>query len=94
MCGICGLWPGGREDSVGAMVSAMHHRGPDDHGIFSDERITLGMTRLAILDITATGHQPMACANDSIWIVYNGETYNFAEQRSRLEESGFYFTSD
>lgn len=76
------------------MTSAMHHRGPDDHGIYSDERITLGMSRLAILDTTSTGHQPMASANDGIWIVYNGETYNFAEEKSLLEKSGFSFISD
>lgn len=94
MCGICGIWPGEKEDKVMAMISAMRHRGPDDQGVFSDERITLGMTRLAILDVTATGHQPMTTPDGGIWIVYNGETYNFAEQRSLLEKHGHTFMSD
>jgi asparagine synthase (glutamine-hydrolysing) len=94
MCGICGVWPGKKEDKVRAMVSAMHHRGPDDRGIFSDERVTLGMTRLAILDITANGHQPMASEDGNIWIVYNGETYNFIEHKKLLEKSGVTFKSD
>ncbi len=77
-----------------AMVHAMHHRGPDDKGVHEDERATLGMARLAIVDISNAGHQPMSAADGSVWIVYNGETYNFAEQRRQLEALGHTFKSD
>jgi len=93
MCGICGVWAGGESDRVAAMISAMHHRGPDDKGVYSDGRVALGMARLAILDITAAGHQPMSNSDGSVWIVYNGETYNFAEQRELIERSGHVFSS-
>jgi asparagine synthase (glutamine-hydrolysing) len=75
------------------MIAALRHRGPDDSGIFSDERITLGMTRLAVIDVHPTGHQPMSNPDQTIWIVYNGELYNFQEQRSHLEKSGCRFSS-
>lgn len=93
MCGICGIW--GREDreAVGAMVGAMHHRGPDDRGVFSDEPVTLGMTRLAIIDTTSAGHQPMQTPDGQIAIVYNGELYNFSEQRQLLQAKGYDFHS-
>lgn len=94
MCGICGIWSGGTVDSVRAMVAAMHHRGPDDHGIHADERAILGMARLSILDISAAGHQPMSNADGSVWIVYNGETYNYTEQRRLLEAQGHVFKSN
>lgn len=94
MCGICGIWSGGTVDGVRAMVAAMHHRGPDDHGIHADERAILGMARLSILDISTAGHQPMSDADGSVWIVYNGETYNYTEQRRLLEAQGHVFKSN
>lgn len=75
------------------MVSAMHHRGPDDHGIYADEQTTLGMTRLAILDLSPAGHQPMSTPDGRYWIVYNGEMYNFKTERARLEAKGVVFQS-
>lgn len=77
-----------------AMVAAMHHRGPDDNGVYEDERATIGMARLAIVDVSSAGHQPMSGADGGVWIVYNGEAYNFAEQRRELETLGHVFTSD
>ncbi len=94
MCGICGIWAAGESDRVRTMISAMHHRGPDDQGVYADERVALGMARLAILDVTAAGHQPMSNPDGSVWIVYNGETYNFAEQRALLERRGHTFSSN
>jgi len=93
MCGICGIW--GKSDlaAVEKMVAAMRHRGPDDHGIFSDDVITLGMTRLAILDLSPAAHQPMSNPQQTIWIVYNGEVYNFQSQRDHLQKLGYTFTS-
>jgi len=76
-----------------AMVSALHHRGPDDHGVLEDRNVTLGMTRLAILDVSHAGHQPMVSPDGQIHIVYNGELYNFREERAILEKLGYTFRS-
>ncbi|MDP1620473.1 MAG: asparagine synthase (glutamine-hydrolyzing) [Hylemonella sp.] len=94
MCGICGVWAENAKANVVAMVSAMHHRGPDDNGVHEDERATVGMARLAIVDVSDAGHQPMSAAEGGVWIVYNGETYNFEEQRRALEAAGHVFKSD
>jgi asparagine synthase (glutamine-hydrolysing) len=75
------------------MVGAMHHRGPDDSGVYSDGQVTLGMTRLAIIDTSSGGHQPMQTPDETISIVYNGELYNFREQRTDLEAHGYQFQS-
>lgn len=94
MCGICGIFGSVEGAHIRAMVSAMHHRGPDDSGIFQDDVIALGMARLAIIDVTPGGHQPMSNNNGLIWIVYNGETYNFQQERKLLEEKGHTFISN
>lgn len=94
MCGICGIFGSVEGAHIKAMVSAMHHRGPDDSGIFQDDVIALGMARLAIIDVTPGGHQPMSNNNGLIWIVYNGETYNFQQERKLLEEKGHTFISN
>jgi asparagine synthase (glutamine-hydrolysing) len=94
MCGICGVL--GRGDSVVAvsnMVAAMHHRGPDDGGVLARGDITLGMTRLAIIDTSSGGHQPMETLDGLISIVYNGELYNFRSERELLESKGHRFVS-
>src|SRR2546421_283897 len=93
MCGICGVWGSEEREAVGAMVAAMHHRGPDDSGVLSDERATLGMTRLAIIDTSSGGHQPMQTPDGLISVVYNGELYNFREERRLLEARGQTFRS-
>jgi asparagine synthase (glutamine-hydrolysing) len=92
MCGICGVWGEGRAD-VSAMISAMHHRGPDDSGVLEDTNVTLGMTRLAIIDVSRAGRQPMVSPDEQIRIVYNGELYNFREERALLEKIGYTFRS-
>ena len=79
--------------AVRAMVSALHHRGPDDSGILEDQSTTLGMTRLAIIDVSSAGHQPMCSPDEQIRIVYNGELYNFREERALLEKFGYGFRS-
>lgn len=95
MCGICGIW--GSSDTaqqrINAMVAAMYHRGPDDRGTFQDESVALGMTRLAIIDTSSAGHQPMSIENELIWIVYNGEIYNFLSERQILESKRYSFRS-
>ena len=93
MCGICGVWGGEGREAVGAMVAAMHHRGPDDRGALSDARASIGMTRLAILDTSSGGHQPMQTPDRLISIVYNGELYNFKQERELLEARGVAFRS-
>jgi len=93
MCGIAGIYGHAPPESVSNMVAAMHHRGPDDSGIYRDEGIALGMARLAVLDVTPAGHQPMHSHDGSVWIVYNGETYNFREERAILEGMGHRFES-
>lgn len=93
MCGISGILGESSRQSIEAMTSAMHHRGPDDSGIFYENGIALGMARLSIIDISARGHQPMSNGDGSIWIVYNGETYNFKEERRLLEGKGHSFAS-
>jgi asparagine synthase (glutamine-hydrolysing) len=93
MCGICGIWGHPDPEKVEKMVTALHHRGPDDSGVYHGEVASLGMARLAVIDINPTGHQPMSNPGQTIWIVYNGEVYNFQEQRQHLEKMGHRFVS-
>ncbi|GAH46281.1 unnamed protein product, partial [marine sediment metagenome] len=71
------------------------HRGPDDKGYYSDKDVSIGMRRLSIIDIN-TGHQPQHNENEDIWIVFNGEIYNFKALKETLELKGhnFYTGSD
>jgi asparagine synthase (glutamine-hydrolysing) len=76
MCGINGFtWPD--EKLINLMNDKTRYRGPDDRGIFVDENVSLGNCRLTIIDLTEKGHQPMANENETMWIIYNGEVYNF-----------------
>ena len=75
------------------MVAAMRHRGPDDSGVFLGNGVALGMTRLAVLDLSPRGRQPMRNADGAVWMVYNGEMYNFREERGILEGKGHSFSS-
>jgi len=85
VCSITGII-GVREarDAVMRMNEAQRHRGPDDHGIAVCGEVVLGNTRLAIIDTSDAGHQPMNDAQSGNWITYNGETYNFKELRREL----------
>jgi asparagine synthase (glutamine-hydrolysing) len=74
------------------MCSVMVHRGPDDEGFHFDEYIALGMRRLSIIDLV-TGHQPMANEDKSIWVIFNGEIYNFPELREQLQQKGHVFST-
>lgn len=93
MCGICGIIGNIPQENIEAMVNAMRHRGPDDEGIYVNKNVSLGHRRLSIIDLE-TGHQPMSNENESIWIVYNGELYNYQEQRNILKDSGHFFRSN
>jgi asparagine synthase (glutamine-hydrolysing) len=94
MCGICGVLGNAPPGIVEAMTGAMRHRGPDDTGIFREEGVSLGMARLAIIDLTPRARQPMRNEEGSVWIVYNGEAYNFRQERAVLESEGQGFRSD
>src|SRR5271154_749511 len=91
MCGIAGVFHERASETVAAMLAALQHRGPDDEGIYSDDLVTLGHRRLAIIDTSAAGHQPMSAADGAIQIAYNGELYNFRQQRAALEAKGRLF---
>jgi asparagine synthase (glutamine-hydrolysing) len=93
MCGIAGVAGAAASARVEAMLDAMHHRGPDDRGLVSHESATLGMTRLAIIDLSPTGHQPMTGPDGLVDIVYNGEIYNYRELRAQLAAGGWCFRS-
>jgi len=77
------------------MTNTLKHRGPDDVGFFADQGIGLGMRRLSIIDLES-GHQPIHNEDESIWVVFNGEIYNFRDLRNELLEKGhrFYTNSD
>jgi len=97
MCGICGLvrtpdGPPFPADLVARMCRTIVHRGPDDEGIYADDRVGLGNRRLSIIDVEG-GHQPLSNEDGTIWIAYNGEAYNFAEARDELAGRGHVFTT-
>lgn len=96
MCGICGYIGEHEPSLLKKMCAIMEHRGPDDSGCYCDARrkIGLGHRRLSIIDLSAAGHQPMANADESIWIVYNGETYDFREHRADLIKRGCQFRGE
>src|SRR4051794_29160690 len=75
------------------MVARLRHRGPDDEGVWTDCRAGLAHARLSIIDLSPAGHQPMASADATAWITYNGEIYNFAEIRRELAALGYPFRS-
>lgn len=92
MCGINGFsWVD--EALIKEMNQTSCHRGPDDEGVFVDNNISLGHRRLSIIDLSPAGHQPMCNEDGSIWIVFNGEIYNFQEIREQLQQKGHLFKS-
>lgn len=97
MCGICGVYElsgeplgGWVADVLPAMIGRLRHRGPDEEGQHLDGPVALGHARLSIIDLT-TGQQPMANEDDSLWIVFNGEIFNYLELRGELEAGGHRF---
>jgi len=93
MCGIAGTYSASKPEAVKKMISAMRHRGPDDSGVFSDEKCTLGQARLSIIDTSSAGHQPMASGDGLIQLVFNGEIYNYRSERAGLIAKGYRFVS-
>src|SRR5438105_2024932 len=96
MCGIAGIVSGAHEEidstTIHQMCQSMVHRGPDDEGIFVKKGAGLGMRRLSIIDLPG-GHQPLFNEDRSVWIVFNGEIYNFRELRAELERNGDRFST-
>jgi asparagine synthase (glutamine-hydrolysing) len=98
MCGIAGLWSLNpalppRVPELEAMVAAMHHRGPDGRGTRIDGAIGLGHARLSIIDLVG-GAQPMSNEDQTVWVVFNGEIFNYIELRQQLLREGHWFHTD
>ncbi len=98
MCGICGVVSNKPdfyldEAILRRMSHVLYHRGPDDEGYYLDKNVGLGMRRLSIIDLV-TGQQPMTNEDQTIWLVYNGEVYNYQQLRHQLIEKGHVFTSE
>ncbi len=99
MCGIAGTFLFDRGTDVSRELlenatSVIAHRGPDDHGVWQHGGVGLGSRRLAVIDLTERGHQPMSNEDGTIWIAYNGEVYNFQEIRRELVARGHRFRSE
>ncbi|NOX51323.1 MAG: asparagine synthase (glutamine-hydrolyzing) [Gammaproteobacteria bacterium] len=97
MCGITGIFNLGGEHAspvtLRNMTDAIAHRGPDGEGFYNDGFIGLGHRRLAIIDLSPAGHQPMVSRDGQVVLIYNGEVYNFQELRAELESLGHQFHS-
>jgi asparagine synthase (glutamine-hydrolysing) len=97
MCGICGKLNFEKGTSVSpglirAMMDTIRHRGPDDEGLHVASEVGLGFRRLSIIDLSS-GHQPISNEDGTVWIVFNGEIYNYRELRSFLSSNGHVFTT-
>ena len=95
MCGITGIVQFNREKAIAPavlknMCDSIYHRGPDDDGLYMSRNVGLGFRRLSIIDLS-TGHQPLSNQNETVYIVFNGEIYNYLEQRQKLIQKGYIF---
>ncbi len=93
MCGICGFVGFEDQNLIKKMCDIIAHRGPDDVGFYTDKNVCLGNRKLAVIDL-AGGHQPLSNEDETIWIVYNGEVYNFLTLRNELEKRGHRFRTN
>ena len=92
MCGIAGQFNFQRREpvereTIARMARSIAHRGPDDEGFFISGPVGLGFRRLSIIDL-AGGHQPMSDAQETVWVIFNGEIYNYRELRNRATKQG------
>src|SRR6202047_1175297 len=95
MCGICGQFNLDQQkpvypETVRRMARSIVHRGPDDEGYYTAGPLGFGFRRLSIIDLVG-GHQPMSDAEEKVWVIFNGEIYNFKELRAELEQRGHRF---
>lgn len=98
MCGICGQFNFGdqapvRRSDIEAMTKSIVHRGPDDEGYFIAGPLGFGFRRLSIIDLSG-GHQPMSDREESVWVIFNGEIYNFPELKRELQSHGHEFRTN
>src|SRR5690348_10915008 len=95
MCGIAGYMNASKlepaqAETIAAMCNTIVHRGPNDMGMFLDGPVGLGMRRLSVIDL-ASGHQPITNETKAIWVVFNGEIYNYQELAEDLKRRGHQF---
>ena len=91
MCGICGLsWDD--QDLIRLMGNACKHRGPEQEGFYTDSFVSLCCERLKIQDLSESAKQPIHNEDETIWVVLNGEIYNFKELRHQLETNHQFYT--
>jgi asparagine synthase (glutamine-hydrolysing) len=98
MCGIVGTLNltkshPHQETLLRQMLALIRHRGPDQFGIYLDERIGMGSARLSIIDLSG-GQQPISNEDETLWIVFNGEIFNYVELRPGLEARGHFFSTN
>ncbi len=98
MCGIAGILNidnqlNSSEKIVSRMITMLHHRGPDESGLYIDNNICLGHARLSILGLE-TGTQPISNQSETLWIIYNGEVFNYIELKEELVQKGYSFKTD
>src|SRR5690349_332599 len=98
MCGICGQYNFAAgapvlRHTLQKMTGSLVHRGPDDEGFYLNGPVGLGFRRLSIIDLEG-GHQPMSDQEESVWVVFNGEIYNFPELKQQLETLGHKFRTE
>lgn len=96
MCGITGFINIGNKENLTEITNLISHRGPDDWGVewFSDCNSGFGHRRLSIIDLSPAGHQPMSNEDDTLWITFNGEIYNYKDIRAELISKGYKFISE
>jgi asparagine synthase (glutamine-hydrolysing) len=98
MCGLAGIFNLDATPAAAVVLERMTeviaHRGPDGHGVFVDRAFALGHRRLAVIDPTPRGRQPMQTRDGRYVLAYNGEVYNFRELRAQLQAEGSRFTSE
>jgi len=92
MCGICGItWDD--QNLIRKMGEKIKHRGPEQEGFYIDDYVSLCCERLRILDLSDTAKQPQHNEDNSIWVVLNGEIYNFRKIKSKLETNHTFYTN-
>ena len=94
MCGIAGILACSSQRiplPIERLTAAQQHRGPDALGAWTDDRCALGHARLAIIDLSEAGRQPLSNEDGTVWITFNGEIYNFQSLREELEGLGHRF---
>src|SRR5512134_3218284 len=98
MCGIVGIFNQTEslpieEQTIRQMLGMIRHRGPDQFGIYLNDQVGLGSARLSIIDLSS-GQQPISNEDESLWIVFNGEIFNYIELRPELEARGHHFSTN